>query len=126
MDKQALMVLSVWKVSAISESSVDFLGCRENVGVMAKSGSWRSCEHHGMDLKCAWSGSSILERLAEQGLMLGETGELLFLNITSWLMVREGADCQEAETTRTSGNVSAKPLTHSSYRSHLYNQTGAL
>jgi hypothetical protein len=60
MDKQALIVSSVWNVSAMSESSVDFLGCRENVGVTAKSGSWRSREHHGMDLKCAWSGFSIV------------------------------------------------------------------
>ena len=51
------MVLCVRNVSAMSESSVEALGCRENVGVMMNAGSWRSAAHHGMDWKCAWSGS---------------------------------------------------------------------
>lgn len=62
-ERQALMVSLVLRVVAVSESSVSAFGCLDNVGVMAKSGSLIRSEHHGIDSKWAWSGSTIVAKV---------------------------------------------------------------
>ncbi len=51
------MVVSVDRVSAMRESSVEDLGCRERVGVIFHFGSVRRAPHQGMERKCGRDGS---------------------------------------------------------------------
>ena len=58
-DRQCEIVLGENSVSAMRESSVSCLACRENVGVMVKSGLAMRVLHQGMELKCSRSGSGL-------------------------------------------------------------------